>query len=285
MQPLLSIVIANYNFGRFLEDAILSVVAQAGADQVELIVVDGGSTDNSVDVIRKYAKELGWWVSESDHGQSDAFNKGFAHAKGKYLTWLNADDVMPKGAISEIIGQLSKHPECKWFTGNHIRFIETSRKVSQVEWGPNIYPRFLQKRQSPLVVFGPTTFFSRDIYEQAGGIDESFHLAMDTDLWLRFQAMGIKQRRINCFCWAFRMHEDSKTAEFEGHERLDKSVCSPRLAEEHRRAAAKVGYQPSLILRCLMLMGRVLDGSLVVRIYLKHKYMGRIYDIRKGMIV
>jgi len=80
--PLLSIVIANYNYGRFLESAILSVVSQELADKVELIVCDGGSTDDSVEIIKKYSGQISWWVSEKDNGQSDAFNKGFAHARG-----------------------------------------------------------------------------------------------------------------------------------------------------------------------------------------------------------
>ena len=99
---LLSIVIANYNYGRYLEDAILSVVSQGVGDKVELIVCDGGSTDNSIEVIRKYADKISWWCSEKDGGQSAAFNKGFMHARGKYLSWLNADDVIPKGSLRKI---------------------------------------------------------------------------------------------------------------------------------------------------------------------------------------
>ena len=91
VQPLLSIVIANYNYGRFLEDAIKSVLSQDMGDKVELIICDAASSDNSVEIIKKYADKISWWVSEEDKGQSDAFNKGFAHATGKYGCWLNAD--------------------------------------------------------------------------------------------------------------------------------------------------------------------------------------------------
>ena len=107
MRPLLSIVIANYNYGLFLEEAIRSVLVQKCPD-VELLVVDGGSSDNSVEIIRRYSDDLAWWVSEKDRGQSNAFNKGFAHANGKYLTWLNADDVMPRGCLETITAEMRR---------------------------------------------------------------------------------------------------------------------------------------------------------------------------------
>ena len=97
--PILSIVIANYNYGRFLEDAIRSVCLQNMGDKIELIICDAASTDNSLEIIRKYASKIAWWCSEKDGGQSAAFNKGFSHARGKYLTWLNADDVLVSGCL------------------------------------------------------------------------------------------------------------------------------------------------------------------------------------------
>ena len=109
--PLLSIVIANYNYGRFLEEAIQSVITQEGFDQCELIVVDGGSTDNSVEVIKKYSDKISWWCSEPDGGQSSAFNKGFRRASGRFLTWLNADDIFLPGALSAIMYEIRQHPE------------------------------------------------------------------------------------------------------------------------------------------------------------------------------
>lgn len=133
---LFSIVIANYNYGRFLVDAIGSVVRQCEATRVcedgvnrlvlpsgslvELIVCDAGSTDNSVEVIRRHESSIAWWCSEPDRGQSEAFNKGFHHAKGRLLVWLNADDVFTPGALAAIEREANAHPECEWFVGSSV---------------------------------------------------------------------------------------------------------------------------------------------------------------------
>ena len=93
-----SIVIANYNSGKYLEDAILSVIKQ-NYPKVQLIIIDGASTDNSMDVIRRYDKDIDYWVSEKDQGQSDAFNKGFRQAKYEWLFWLNADDFLLQDSL------------------------------------------------------------------------------------------------------------------------------------------------------------------------------------------
>ncbi len=265
MQILLSIVIANYNYGRFLEDAIRSVLDQAD-DRTELILCDAASTDNSAEVIKKYADRIAWWCSERDGGQSEAFNKGFSHARGKYLTWLNADDLMVPGSLPKVLSALTRHPECEWFTGNGFRFLEDGT-VMEANWGPHWYPRLLQCKSSPIVVFGPTSFFTREIYERVGKIDERLHYAMDNDLWLKFMTAGIKQRRINCMIWAFRMHEASKTAEF-GEHRLD-DESHRRLVEEGRAIAEKLGYKMSKFMHFAVRIWRFLDGSMIYRAYLR----------------
>lgn len=269
MEPILSIVIANYNYGRFLGCAIRSVVEQPGFEDCELIVVDGASQDDSVEVIKGLSDKITYWVSERDHGQSEAFNKGFSKARGKYLTWLNADDVMPVGSLRKIIRAMKTHPECDWFTGNVYRFAEDGR-VIEVGWGPHWYPAFLQRKSSPLVIFGPATFFSKRIYEAVGRIDESLHYIMDNDLWYRFMMAGIKQRRINAFCWGFRMHEASKTAEFDEHS-LAPEIRS-KMHEEWLRVMKKTGYRLSRAMRCFLLLLRAFDGSFVVKFWLKKTF-------------
>lgn len=275
MEPVLSIVIANYNFGRFLEGAIRSVVDQGMDGRVELIVCDGGSSDNSVEIIKKYEDRISWWCAEKDKGQSDAFNKGFSHAKGKYFTWLNADDLLVEGCLSKVLHEIEKHPECEWFTGNFIRFLESERCVCDVGWGPHFYPYWLQRSNSPIVVFGPTSFYSREVLARAGGFDESLHYVMDTDLWLKFMRMGVKQRRIRCFCWAFRMHCDSKTAEY-GEHKPSAEACLVG-GKESSLIRSRIGYRQSFVLRVLYNALRLIDGSYITQQVLRLWLKGRSY--------
>lgn len=272
MRPLLSIVIANYNYSRFLEKAILSILSQKGDGEIELIIVDGGSTDNSVEVIKKYAEKISWWCSEPDGGQSAAFNKGFLHSTGKYLTWLNADDVLISGCLAEVVKAMKRYPACEWFTGNFIRFRENDKKICEVGYGPHVYPDFLQRRSSPIVVFGPTTFFSRDLCFRLGGCNVDYHYTMDTDLWERFIVAGVKQKRIRCLCWGFRMHESSKTAEFGTHVVADKVRIAIQDEKEKRK---RNGYRASSFLRVICLLFRILDGSLFHRAWLKFSMIGK----------
>lgn len=269
MNSLLSIVIANYNYGRFLEAAIESVLSQGMSDKVELVVVDGGSSDNSVDIIKKYADRIAWWCSEKDKGQSDAFNKGFAHARGKYLTWLNADDIMPDGCLKKIVRELERHPDCEWFTGNLYRFTEDGRVV-ECAWGPNYLPKWLQSRGQPVAVYGPATIFTKELFDRVGGMKLYQNFMMDTDLWMRFIVAGVKQRRINCFCWAFRMHEESKTAEFGGHKLPPEQRA--KFEAERKQSIAETGYCASSLNHRLIQIWRIFDGSLLKCWWLKKTF-------------
>ena len=264
-QPLLSIVIANYNYGRFLDEAIRSVLDQSCGDW-ELIICDGGSTDNSKEVIEKYAGRLAWWCSEKDKGQSDAFNKGFAHAKGKFLTWLNADDVMLPGVVEKLKSAAERHPECEWFTGNFFRFTGDG-KVIEAPWGPHCIPRWLQTKGRPVAVYGPTTFFTKRIFDAAGGMKVYQNFMMDTDLWMRFIMMGMQQRRINCFCWGFRLHEQSKTGEFGEHKRSEET--QRKGAIENQRSYLETKYQASRMVLWGWRIWRVLDGSALRALWFK----------------
>lgn len=253
MTPLFTIVIANYNYGRFLDDAIQSVVAQNLGNQVELIICDAGSTDNSVDVIKKYANGLPpntqfnawvlqspkrlatqpngqlvtWWCSEKDGGQSAAFNKGFSHAKGRFLVWLNADDILTSGALKAVAHEIEKHPTCEWFIGSSI-YADADLKVTRCFCAHRF--SVLRAKWGFLSAGGPSSFFTKRLLDAVGGIDESLHYVMDTDLWHKFYLnCGAKYRRTRHNIFAYRQHEASKMSGADEH-------TTARALENRRRA-------------------------------------------------
>lgn len=284
----LSIVIATYNYGKFLQAAIDSVVNQSlgvhtingrnvlsfGDDtNVELIVVDGGSADASVTIIKKNAEKIAWWISEPDGGQSCAFNKGFAHSVGRYLTWLNADDLLMPGTIKAVNEAFRRNPWASWATGNFVRFHDGSGKILQAAWGPHVWPIFFQKNGFPIPAFGPTTFWSRDAYEDIGPINEQLHYTMDIEYWKRLVMGGRKFVRINHCCWGFRMHEESKTAEFGNHERPQK--IKDRMKIEQSMIVKSNGHVVTKWGCYIMTLVRILDGSAFVDLWRRLFYCGR----------
>ena len=251
-QRLFSIIIVNYNFGRFLEDAILSVIAQNMSNKVELIICDAASSDSSVDVIKKYANGLPpniriedwinsqahsgikynsqlitWWCSEKDGGQSAAFNKGFSHARGRFFVWLNADDILTHGALKAIVREIEKHPKCEWFIGSSI-YADADLKVTRCFCAHRF--SVLRARWGFLSAGGPSSFFTKRLLDEVGGFDEALHYVMDTDLWNKFYFQcGAKYRRTRHNIFAYRQHEASKMSGADAH-------TTERALENRRRA-------------------------------------------------
>lgn len=207
MQPLLSVVIANYNYGRFIETAIRSILNQS-CQNFELIICDAASTDNSVEIIKKYADRIAWWCSEPDGGQSAAFNKGFSHARGRFLTWLNADDMMMPGTIEKLKKAAEKHPNQEWFVGGCF-WVDPEMRVFRCGRGRKMSR--MRASHGQVNVCGPSSFFTRSLYERAGKIDETNHYTMDTDLWLRF-ALNEHTNFVpfTRYAWALRLHPEAK---------------------------------------------------------------------------
>jgi glycosyltransferase involved in cell wall biosynthesis len=218
-----SIVTPSYNQAPFLEQTIRSVLEQDFHD-IEYIIVDGKSTDGSSRIIEKYARRLGWWVSEPDRGQTDALNKGFAHASGELLAWINSDDTYMPGAISEAVSFFRAHPNAALIYGDANYIDEAGRVVGRF---PAAQTNYRLLRQGYVHIPQQAAFFRADLWQQVGPLDPSFFFAMDYDLWVRLAARGplIYEPRV----WAnFRLHGDSKTLAADDR-------CWPEMIRVHRR--------------------------------------------------
>ncbi len=205
--PLVTIVTPSFNQATFLEATIRSVLEQ-DYPRIEYIIVDGGSTDGSVDIIKKYEGRLGWWVSEQDKGQTDAINKGFNRAKGDILAWLNSDDTYNPKAVGEAVKFLMDNPEVAMVYADCNFIDEAGGVIGKFKSAQTDHRKL---RQGYVHIPQQTMFFRAKYWKELGPLDPSFYFAMDYDLWTRIAAKA----RIHYLAgrvWAnFRIHTSSKT--------------------------------------------------------------------------
>ena len=216
----------------YIDAALSSLKAQGMGDDLEIIVQDG-------DV-------------EPDQGQSDALNKGFAKAKGEWLFWLNADDLLLPGALQRIVRML-ECSECSdvWIAGNQVYINEMGKCIKHMrERGSRFFYRGL-----PVRVYGPSSFFKRELFEKVGGLDVSLKYMMDTDLWNKFRAAGYWYKKVPEYLWGFRVWKGSLTsADLRGEPPAEMEL--ERLELERRYGIKFDGWR-----KRMLQLSRVLDGS------------------------
>lgn len=201
----ISIVTVSFNQGEFIRDNIESVLKQ-NYDNIEHIIIDGGSTDNTVNILKEY-NHLNW-VSEKDRGQSDGLNKGFRKATGDIIAWINSDDMLCPGALNTINDFFSTNLDKSVLVGNQV-FIDGKGKVMQtIKAKPFSYDWLINGVKS--AVMQNSTFFRREVFDKTGYLDESLHYTMDRDLFIRI-AKYYDVYTIDQDLAFFRVWEDSKT--------------------------------------------------------------------------
>ena len=181
--PKISVITPSYNQAEFIEATLKSVLDQ-GYPNLEYIVIDGGSTDGSVDIIQKYADKLAYWVSEKDRGQSHAINKGFQRATGDILCWLNSDDYFLPGTLEFVAEQLGDGSGCFALVG-HCLFVYPDGRPPLLRHGNYVDHRELLKFWTSYEMHQPAIFWRREVYEKVGLLDENLHYIMDFDYWTR----------------------------------------------------------------------------------------------------
>lgn len=184
-RPLVSIVTPSYNQANYLEQTLTSVFGQEYPN-IEYLVVDGASNDGSVEIIRKYADRLAWWVSEKDTGQGEAINKGLGRAKGEIIAWLNSDDYYLSGTVSSVVKVFHENPDVILVYGDMLAVDDQGQTFNVLKYKQLTLEDLLCFQ----IIGQPAVFFRRQAYEQAGGLDTTFHFLLDHHFWTRIAKHG-----------------------------------------------------------------------------------------------
>ena len=221
--PLVSVITPSYNQALFLEATIHSVLEQ-DYPNLEYIIVDGGSTDGSPEIIRRYADRLAWWVSEKDRGHADALNKGFTRAHGQILAWLNSDDIYYPGAITAAVRALQSNPDVGMVYADADLTDEHGQIIGRFASRQTDYNKLLR---GSVHIPQATTFFRADLWQQVGPLNLDLFFSFDYDLWVRLAKISsllyLPQR------WAaFRLHVGGKSVK-------NDDLCYPDMLKVYAR--------------------------------------------------
>ena len=222
--PKVSIITPSFRQARYIERTINSVLGQNYPD-IEYIIMDGGSQDGTLDILQKYSNRLAAWVSEPDHGQADAINKGFAMATGEILAWINSDDTYNPGAVAAAVNYLEKNPQVGLVYADTDFIDDQDRKIGRFPAAQTDYKRL---RAGYVHIPQQAAFFRADLWKQVGPLDPDFYFAMDYDLWVRLAKLA-PVVYLPGQTWAnFRLHTSGKTI-------IADDRCWPEMLKVHYR--------------------------------------------------
>ena len=269
--PKISVITPSYNQGQFLERTILSIISQ-NYPNLEYIICDGGSTDNSIEIIKKYEDRITWWCSEKDKGQSNAINKGFKRATGDLVCWINSDDVLLDGALNEYASLFNNNPEASVFIGQTLR-IDGSDNVLFFYLVPKPYPFFY--KNGVIRMAQQSWAWKRDkVFSSIGYLNENRHACMDIEYLMRQLRFGFKIASTNKFLGAIRLYEGTKTSnDNDGEDSIwnkDRKVMKIEFSD-----FKYMNVSPFFVI--LFRLYRLLNGMSLYSFFLTKKYKGRDY--------
>ncbi len=202
--PLISIITPSFNQAPFLEYTLRSVLEQ-DYPNLEYLVVDGASTDGSLEIIQRYNSRLNWWVSEPDSGQAEAINKGLQRARGEFVAWLNSDDMYARGALRKAVAALQTHADVGMVFSNVFSIDAHNRIFNTMRYGHYTLADLMAFN----IIGQPGVFMRRSVLEKAGGLEPAYHFMLDHQLWLRMAALAPIQY-IDDYFAAARFHPAAK---------------------------------------------------------------------------
>lgn len=210
----ISVIVPSFNQAQYLDQALYSLTSQA-YDNLELIVIDGGSTDESVEIIKRYAPQISYWVSEPDRGQTHAINKGLERCTGEVWSYLNSDDLLTPGSLAIVAQHFESNPELQWLGGVSEVFDQNGHRGYVTPQTPSQKVDYLtpwQRDHQYVVPCSNVSFMRREILEAVGYFDESYDYSMDIEYYTRVVfSLGIEPTLIPQVLGRWRWHEQSKT--------------------------------------------------------------------------
>jgi len=238
MPPNISIITPSFNQGEYIEQTIDSVLSQ-NISNLEYIIIDGGSTDQSIEIIKKYEKHLAYWISENDNGQSDAINKGLTKATGEIVNWINSDDYYEKDALWAVAAAFQD--ERVNVVCGRGKIVSSDGELIRYSRGTDVHERNLEKTIGWARMDQPETFFRRSVIQDIGYLNEHLHYLMDRDLWirylLRYGLQGVK--KIPDAIINFRLHDTSKTVSQLDNFQIDHDSFFYSMAKQYDLCAEK----------------------------------------------
>ncbi|HUP18284.1 MAG TPA: glycosyltransferase family 2 protein [Acidimicrobiia bacterium] len=249
----ISVITPSLNQGRFIRETMESVHSQ-NYQALEHIVIDGGSSDETLAVIGEYVDRLAYWVSEPDRGQTDALIKGFARSSGDIQCWLNSDDLFEPGTLHEVSAYFLHHPEVDFVYGNSTWINENGELIKpKREHGFNKFVWMYDHNFIPQ----PSAFWRRRLFERVGGLDSSFDLAMDADLWIRFA--DVTRVRHVARPWSrMRFYAEQKNTRLRARSSLEGKAIRSRYL--HPRSRREVALKAAMA-RLLRVILKLASGS------------------------